>query len=35
MVAHRPSAIHFADRIIEIRAATPDGNLPMLTAALS
>jgi ATP-binding cassette, subfamily C, bacterial CydD len=35
MVAHRPSAIHFADRIIEIRAATPDGNSPMLTAALS
>ena len=24
MVAHRPSAIHFADRIVEVRAATPE-----------
>ena len=35
MVAHRPSAIHFADRIIEVRAATPERELPMGSAALS
>ena len=34
MVAHRPSSIHFADRIIEVRAASTE-QLPMTSAALS
>ena len=35
MVAHRPSAIRFSDRVIEIGDATYGGKSPMLTAALS
>jgi ATP-binding cassette subfamily C protein CydCD len=35
MVAHRPSAIHFADRIIEVGAAAREGDLSMRSAALS
>jgi ABC-type transport system involved in cytochrome bd biosynthesis fused ATPase/permease subunit len=35
MVAHRPSAVQFADRIIEVGAATPEGTPPMRSAALS
>ncbi len=34
MVAHRPSAIDFADRIVEVGAGIP-GELPLISAALS
>ena len=34
MVAHRPSPIHFADRIVEVRADSAE-RLPMTSAALS
>jgi ATP-binding cassette, subfamily C, bacterial CydCD len=35
MVAHRPSAIRFADRIIEVRTTDADRYLPIGSAALS
>jgi thiol reductant ABC exporter CydD subunit len=34
MVAHRPSAIRFADRIIDVQAAIAEGDVPMHSAAL-
>jgi ATP-binding cassette subfamily C protein CydCD len=34
MVAHRPSAIRFADRIIDVQAAIAEGDVPMHSAAM-